>query len=73
MMDAVDCWDAGEQGCGELALELRMRLEKLRPGQVFHLIARDLGVPEDLPAWCRLTGHRLLEAQPPDYWIERKD
>ena len=73
LYDAVDSWDAGEQGCGELVLELRLRMGRLRPGEVFHLIARDLGMPEDLPAWCRLTGHKLLRATPPVYWIQRPD
>lgn len=65
-------WDAGDMGCGELILELRMRLAALSPGVVFKLTARDPGVPEDLPAWCRMTGHRLLRASPPEYLIERK-
>ena len=69
---AVDSWDAGELGCGEIALELRLRIGRLRPTEIFHLTARDLGVPEDLPAWCRLTGHKLVSAEPPNYWIERK-
>lgn len=65
-------WDAGEMGCGELILELKLRLAPLPPGSRFKLIARDPGVPEDLPAWCRMTGHRLLSAAPPEYLIERK-
>lgn len=65
-------WDAGAMGCGELILELRLRLSALPPGSTFKLIARDPGVPEDLPAWCRMTGHRLVEATPPEYLIERK-
>jgi tRNA 2-thiouridine synthesizing protein A len=66
-------WDAGELGCGELVLELRLRLETLPPGKLFHLVARDPGAPEDLPAWCRLIGHTLVRAEPPNYWIQRKD
>jgi tRNA 2-thiouridine synthesizing protein A len=66
-------WDAGEMGCGELVLELRLRLEGMEPGQVMKLCARDPGAPEDLPAWCRLTGHRLCAAQHPHYWIKRKE
>ena len=65
-------WDAGAMGCGELILELRQRLAALPPGSTFKLIARDPGVPEDLPAWCRMTGHRLMRAAPPEYLIERK-
>ena len=66
-------WDAGELGCGELVLELRLKLQTMQPGNVFRLCARDAGVPEDLPAWCRLTGHRLLRAEHPNYWIQRKE
>lgn len=66
-------WDAGDLGCGELVLDLRLRLQALQPGQIFKLCARDPGAPEDLPAWCRLTGHQLARAEPPNYWIKRKD
>ena len=70
---STDDWDAGEMGCGELVLELRARVERLRPGDVLRLIARDPGAPADLPAWCRLTGHRLVAGQHPVYLIERKE
>lgn len=65
-------WDAGMMGCGELILELRQRLNQLPPRATLILIARDPGVPEDLPAWCRMTGHRLVSAAPPEFIIERK-
>jgi tRNA 2-thiouridine synthesizing protein A len=68
-----DEWDAGDLGCGELVLELRLRLQALSPGDIFKLCARDPGAPEDLPAWCRLTGHQLVRAEPPAYWIKRKN
>ena len=66
-------WDAGELACGDLVLQLRGRMEAMSPGQVLRLIARDSGAPEDLPAWCRLTGHTLLSATPPVYLIRRKE
>ncbi len=65
-------WDAGMMGCGELILELRIRLARLPAGAALTLIARDPGVPEDLPAWCQMTGHRLVNAAPPKFVIERK-
>ncbi len=65
-------WDAGDMGCGDLVLELRMRLRALAPGRVLEVKATDPGAPEDLPAWCGLTGNRLVRAAPPRYWIERK-
>ncbi len=51
---------------------LRSRLASLAPGSLFQLVARDPGAPEDLPAWCRLTGHELVKADPPTYLIKRK-
>ena len=66
-------WDAGNMGCGELVMGLRMRLHPMTPGQILKLTARDPGVPEDLPAWCRLTGHQLVSANHPEYLIRRRE
>ena len=68
-----DAWDAGPLGCGELVVELFLRLRALPPGATVLLTATDPGAPHDLPAWCRMTGHRLAAAEPPRYLIVRKD
>ena len=65
-------WDAGDMGCGELVLSLRMRLLPLAPGATFRLRATDQAAPEDIPAWCRMTGHTLVSAHHPIYIIRRK-
>jgi tRNA 2-thiouridine synthesizing protein A len=72
-IDVDDTFDAGTKGCGELVLDLMLRLRSLAPGQVLHLVTTDLGAPEDIPAWCRLTGNALVRAAHPDYLIRRKD
>lgn len=66
-------WDAGELGCGHLLIELRKILREM-PGEVLKVISRDPGSPEDLPAWCRLSGNELLayDAQGSCYWIRSK-
>ena len=66
-------WDAEDLACGALLLRLRGRMEGMAPGEVLRLVAQDAGAPEDLPAWCRLTGHTLLSAEPPVYRIRRKE
>lgn len=70
---ATEVWDAGQLGCGELVLELRGRLQAM-PGKVLRVIALDPGAPEDIPAWCRLTGHALRHDDPEtkSYWIEAR-
>jgi tRNA 2-thiouridine synthesizing protein A len=65
-------WDAGDTGCGELVLELRVRLARMQAGQVLRLVARDPGASEDIPAWCRMTGHTLVAQQPPVYEIRKE-
>ena len=69
----ADEWDAGFMGCGEVIILLRRRMGKLNPGDVLKLTSQDLGAPEDLPAWSRMTGRRLLRAEHPNYWIEAKN
>ena len=68
-----ETWDAGDMACGDLVLELRIRLRGMKPRQVLRVTATDPGAREDIPAWCRLTGHRLLNFEHPQYWIERKE
>jgi len=65
-------WDAGDLGCGELVLKLGQKLKGLEAGQVLKLKAKDPGALEDLPAWCKLTGHTLLKSAHPEYWIQKK-
>jgi tRNA 2-thiouridine synthesizing protein A len=45
----------------------------MAPGAVLRLIALDPGAPADIPAWCRLTGHALLDHAHPVYLIRRKE
>lgn len=66
-------WDAGDMACGELVLALRGRLNALPAGAVLKVTACDPAAHLDLPAWCRLTGHRLLTARHPEYYIQRKE
>ena len=65
--------DGGDLDCGSgLLLIIRNAMAPLPGGGVLEVVAKDPGAPEDLPAWCGLTGNRLVAAAPPRYWIERK-
>ena len=65
-------FDGGDQGCGELLLDLRLHFQPLPPGTRVRVTALDAGAPVEMPAWCRQTGHRLLAAAHPHYLVERK-
>lgn len=36
------------------------KIRMLRIGDVLEVVATDPGVLHDIPAWCRVHGHRLL-------------
>ena len=40
--------------------EAAKRMKDMRPGQVLEVISDDEGIVEDMPTWCRRTGHQLL-------------
>jgi tRNA 2-thiouridine synthesizing protein A len=65
-------FDGGELGCGELLLELRGFVTPLAAGTRVLVTARDPGAPIEMPAWCRLTRHRLLAERHPFYLVERR-
>jgi tRNA 2-thiouridine synthesizing protein A len=66
-------WDAGDLGCGDLVLLLRGKLRAMLPGKLLKVTALDPGAPEDIPAWCKMTGNRLVSQQHPLYFIRNKD
>lgn len=57
-------YDAGDRGCADGPLDaIAATLRKLQPGQTLEIRATEPSVGNDLPAWCRLTGHALLESR----------
>jgi tRNA 2-thiouridine synthesizing protein A len=38
------------------------KVKTLQPGDVLQVIGTDPGVMQDIPAWCRINGHSVIEA-----------
>lgn len=36
------------------------KIKELKSGQVLEVLSDDRGIQEDMPAWCRATGHQCL-------------
>ncbi len=63
--------DGGDLDCGSgLLLIIRSAMEPLAGGGVLLVKSREGSVREDLPAWCRMVGHGLVDARAADggYW-----
>ena len=35
-------------------------IKKLKSGEILEVLADDVGIKKDMPAWCQATGHELL-------------
>ena len=36
------------------------KIKQLKQGEVLEVVADDVGIKEDMPAWCRATGNEFL-------------
>jgi 5-methyltetrahydropteroyltriglutamate--homocysteine methyltransferase len=54
-------FDGGDLDCGNgLLLLIRKHIDPMAPGALLEIRSTEMSVDEDLPAWCRLTGNRLI-------------
>ena len=65
-------FDGTGTGCGEILVDLKLFFLPLSSGTRVLVINQDGGAPIEMPAWCRLTGNRLLQAEHPFYLVQRK-
>ena len=46
--------------CPMPIVETARKIKNLRSGEVLEIQSTDGGIKEDMPAWCRTTGHEFL-------------
>ena len=57
----VETLDARGLLCPMPVIKAQDRIAGLRPGTVLEVWATDPGTLADVPAWCRVHGHEVLE------------
>lgn len=78
MADAKPAWtwdlefDGGEAGCGDLLIQLKLFFDPVPAGTLVLLRSLTGAAHVEIPSWCRLTGHALVQADHPYYLIRRK-
>ncbi len=55
--------DARRLLCPMPVIRVQNRVAELAPGTVVEVICTDPGALNDIPAWCRINGHRVLETR----------
>jgi len=72
-IQADEYYDAGTKGCAEGPIDdIAVKLRKMNPGQVLDIQAGDPSVAEDIPAFCRLSGHEFVKQEGDHYLVRRK-
>jgi len=73
VFDATRLYDAGDRGFAMGPLDdVAAVMLSLQPGQTLEINALDPTVEVDLAAWCRMTGHQVIEKQTTRYLIKHK-
>ena len=49
--------------CPLPVIRTQNRVKVLQPGDVLEVTGTDPGILQDVPAWCRVNGHRVMEAR----------
>lgn len=49
--------------CPLPVIRTQERVATLSPGDILEVLATDPGALHDIPAWCRIHGHELLESR----------
>ena len=62
--------DAQRLLCPMPVIRTQDRIKDLKPGDRLKVICTDPGAKNDIPAWCRINGHRVDEILDRDGSIE---
>ena len=60
---ALETLDARGLLCPLPVIRTQDRITALRPGTLLDVFATDPGTLQDIPAWCRVHGHEVVETE----------
>ena len=58
--------DARRLFCPMPVIRTQDRVAELQPGDTLEIVSTDPGALNDIPAWCRINGHKVLETRKQD-------
>ncbi len=53
--------------CPMPVIRTQEAVKKLSTGDILEIVGTDSGILQDIPAWCRINGHTVLETFSDDY------
>lgn len=69
---SAEILDARRLLCPLPVIRVQDRVQQLKPGTRLAAVCTDPGAMQDIPAWCRVNGHKVIETrrEGEDYVIE---
>jgi tRNA 2-thiouridine synthesizing protein A len=55
--------------CPMPVIKTQNKIKELQPGDILEVVSTDPGVSQDIPAWCRINGHRIIKILESTYEI----
>ena len=55
--------DARRLLCPMPVIKVQNRVNELAPGDILEVVCTDPGAMNDVPAWCRINGHKIISAE----------
>jgi len=55
--------DARRMFCPMPVIRTQDKVAELQPGDTLEVVSTDPGALNDIPAWCRINGHKVLETR----------
>ena len=49
------------QLCPQPIIETAKKIKKMKKGDILEILSDDWGMKLDLPAWCKMTGHKFIQ------------
>jgi tRNA 2-thiouridine synthesizing protein A len=59
----MDTLNARRLLCPLPVIRTQDKVKTMQPGEVLSVVCTDPGVMQDIPAWCRINGHKVLETR----------
>lgn len=58
--------DARRLLCPMPVIRVQNAVAEMQAGETLQVVCTDPGVLQDIPAWCRINGHQVLDSQQQD-------
>jgi len=62
-MEAPNTLNARNLLCPMPVIRTQNAIKELSPGDLLLVFATDPGVKQDIPTWCRINGHEVVELE----------